>query len=51
MWLGKGKKVHMGFPDPGKVRGPEEEVTAAFRKTRDDIRRTIVPALRSFPGN
>jgi arsenate reductase len=51
VWLGKGKKTHMGFPDPVRVLGTEAEVMAAFRKTRDDIRRTIVPALRSLPGN
>ena len=51
VWLGKGKNTHMGFPDPVRVLGTEAEVMAAFRKTRDDIRRTIVPALRSFPGN
>ena len=37
VWLGKGRKVHMGFPDPAKVRGSEEEVLAAFRSVRDDI--------------
>jgi arsenate reductase len=49
VWLGPGKKTHMGFPDPAKVRGNEAEVMAAFRQTRDDIRAQIVPALRSFP--
>ena len=37
VWLGKGRKVHLGFPDPAKVRGSEEEVLAAFRSVRDDI--------------
>lgn len=36
-WLGKGKKVHLGFPDPAKVVGSEEEVLAVFRRVRDDI--------------
>ena len=37
VWLGRGRKVHLGFPDPAKVRGSEEEVLAAFRSVRDDI--------------
>ena len=37
VWFGKGKKVHMGFPDPAKASGTEEEVTAVFREVRDDM--------------
>jgi len=37
VWLGKGKKVHIGFPDPTKAIGIEEEVTAVFREVRDDM--------------
>lgn len=37
LWLGKGKRVHMGFPDPAKAEGSEEEVLSVFRAVRDDM--------------
>jgi len=37
VWLGKGKRMHMGFPDPAKVQGSEDEIVAAFRAVRDKI--------------
>lgn len=37
VWLGKGRRVHLGFPDPARVTGNEEEVLAIFREVRDDI--------------
>ncbi|HEX9017598.1 MAG TPA: arsenate reductase ArsC [Anaerolineaceae bacterium] len=46
VWLGKGKRVHIGFEDPAKVRGTEEEVMAVFRKVRDEIRERLVGYLR-----
>ncbi|GAP08058.1 MAG TPA: arsenate reductase ArsC [Anaerolinea thermolimosa] len=45
VWLGKGKRVHIGFPDPAKARGTEEERLAVFRQVRDDIRRRVLPFL------
>ena len=44
VWLGKGKRVHLGFPDPAKAQGTDEEVLAAFRSVRDAIA-DQVPAL------
>jgi arsenate reductase len=44
VWLGPGKRVHFGFPDPAKAEGTDEEVMAVFRRVRDDIARQI-PAL------
>jgi arsenate reductase len=44
VWLGKGKRVHLGFPDPAKAAGSEEEILAAFRRVRDEIL-VKVPAL------
>lgn len=44
VWLGQGKRVHLGFPDPAKVSGSDDEVLAAFRQVRDDIALKI-PAL------
>jgi arsenate reductase len=37
VWLGKGKRVHLGFPDPAKATGTDEEVLAVFRSVRDAI--------------
>jgi arsenate reductase len=37
VWLGKGQRLHLGFPDPAKVSGDDEENLAPFRKVRDDI--------------
>lgn len=44
VWLGKGRRVHLGFPDPAKARGTEAEVMEVFRTVRDDIA-LKVPAL------
>ena len=33
-----GKRVHIGFPDPAKATGSDEEKMAVFRKVRDSIR-------------
>ena len=53
IWLGQGKRVHLGFPDSAKVADPatlsgatgtDEQVMAAFRAVRDDIARKV-PAL------
>jgi arsenate reductase len=35
---GAQKQIHAGFDDPSAVNGSEEEVMAAFRRTRDEIR-------------
>ena len=37
VWLGKGRRAHLGFPDPAKASGTDEEVLAVFRGVRDDI--------------
>jgi arsenate reductase len=44
VWLGKGKRVHLGFPDPAKVEGTDEEKLATFRSVRDAMA-AQVPAL------
>lgn len=33
-----GKRLHIGFPDPAKATGTDDEKMAVFRKVRDDIR-------------
>jgi arsenate reductase len=42
VWLEKGKRVHIGFPDPAKTDNMDD-----FRKVRDDIAREIVKLLES----
>ncbi len=45
VWLGRGRKVHIGFPDPAEATGTETEVLEVFRQVRDDIRTRILPLL------
>jgi len=46
VWLGEGKRVHLGFPDPAKATGTGEQIMAVFRKVRDDIARRIPQLLK-----
>ncbi len=48
VWLGKGKRAHIGFPDPAQAEGSEEEKLAVFRQVRDDIRGRILPYLQDL---
>lgn len=48
LWLGKGKVIHVGFPDPAKATGTEEEQLTVFRKVRDAICKTILPLLEKY---
>ncbi len=48
LWLGQGRVTHIGFPDPAKATGTEEEKTAVFRQVRDDIRAQVLPYLETF---
>lgn len=48
VWLGKGKRVHLGFPDPAKAEGTDEEQLAVFRSVRDAIARQVPELLRQF---
>lgn len=52
VWLGQGRRAHLGFPDPAKAHGSAEAVLAVFRQVRDDIRATVIPFLGTFtaPG-
>jgi arsenate reductase len=42
VWLGQGRRGHIGFPDPAKGS------PADFRAVRDEIPRAIIPLLDSF---
>ncbi len=48
VWLGAGKRVHVGFPDPAKVTGSEHEIMTQFRQVRDDIKKEILATLDTF---
>jgi arsenate reductase len=43
VWLGKGKRVHLGFRDPARVEGTDEARLAVFRQVRDEM-------LEKIPG-
>jgi arsenate reductase len=45
VWLGKGKRVHLGFPDPARAQGTDEEVLAVFRSVRDAIAQKVPELL------
>lgn len=45
VWLGQGVRTHIGFPDPAKAQGSDEEVMAIFRAVRDDIDRRVLRYL------
>lgn len=47
VWLGKGRKVHKGFPDPVDAKGTEEEVLAVYREVLQSIRTEIPPILEA----
>jgi len=45
VWLGRGDKVHVGFPDPAKATGSEGEIMDVFREVRDEIKEQILALL------
>jgi arsenate reductase len=48
VWLERGKRVHLGFPDPAKAMGTDDEVMAVFRLVRDDIARRVLQLLKEY---
>jgi arsenate reductase len=48
VWLGKGKQVHMAFPDPALATGSEEERLVVFRKVCNDLSTGIFPIIETF---
>ena len=47
---GETEVMHVGFPDPAKATGTEEEIMAAFRQVRDAMRAKMIPLLREKAG-
>lgn len=48
VWLGQGRRVHMGFPDPASA--PPEEAPERFRAVRDELRRRLLGFLEEAPN-
>jgi arsenate reductase len=43
---GPTEKIHLGFPDPGRATGTEEEILTVFRQVRDAMGEEILPLLQ-----
>ena len=42
VFMGKvNHRLHLGFEDPAEVQGTDEEIIAAFRRIRDEIKKTF----------
>jgi arsenate reductase len=48
VWLGKGEKLHMPYPDPARASGSEAEKLATFRQVRDGIADKITDLLERY---
>ncbi len=46
VWLGRGQRVHIGFPDPAAV--PLDQQACQFRMVRDAIQDQLLGYLRSW---
>lgn len=46
VFLGKATHLHWPFPDPGSVGGPDENILAAFRRTRDAVLKKLKTFVR-----
>lgn len=45
LWLGKGIKEHLSFPDPAKARGADDQVMPVYRQVLKDIAAKIPKLL------
>jgi arsenate reductase len=45
---GEVKRIHHNFPDPAKATGSEEEIMAAFRAVRDEIKKYCKDLLTAY---
>lgn len=46
LFPGKTEVMHIGFPDPAKAAGTEDEIMAVFRQLRDEMRQQLMPLLQ-----
>jgi len=42
LFFGGVRRTHLGFSDPAKATGDEEELLTEFRKVRDEIKSTLI---------
>jgi len=42
LFFGGVERLHLGFPDPSRAQGSDEEIMAEFRRVRDEIRQRLV---------
>jgi arsenate reductase len=47
LFFGGVERIHLGFENPARVTGTEEEVLTAFRRVRDQIREAVEIYLRN----
>lgn len=48
VWLGPGKRVHLGFRDPAAASGSTEYVLSVFRQVRDEIAEQMPGLLQKY---
>lgn len=42
LFFGGVRRIHLGFTDPSRAVGSEEEITAEFRKVREEIKENLL---------
>jgi len=42
LFFGGVERMHLGFPDPSKAIGSDEEIMAEFRRVRDEIKQRLL---------
>jgi len=50
VWLGSGRKQHLGFPDPATARGSEEQVLPVYRQVLKDMAAKLPGLLEKALG-
>lgn len=48
VWLGQGRQVHMGFPDPAAAEGGDAAKMQIFRQVRDTLREKVLAYLTNW---
>lgn len=51
LWLGRGRRLHVGFADPAAATGIESERLEVFRRVRDAIRDKVLGILTEGTGH
>lgn len=46
-WPGQGQRTHIGFRDPAKATGTDDEIIGVFRQVRDEIALRVLDFLDS----